>query len=128
MSYVDIGKRIRERRREQGVSVVDIADSTGLSKATIHRYENGEIRNIKIPIIESIAETLNCNPLWLVGKSETIERATPTHDLISAIDQFISYVEHTKGLMANRKKISSEQKGIVLASLHVARKLLTSRV
>lgn len=41
-------------------------------KSTIHRYENGKINTIKIPVVESIALALNVNPSWIVGKPEII--------------------------------------------------------
>ena len=65
-----IGERIKERREEMNLSAWEVAEQLGLSKATIHRYESGEIKKIKLPIIESIASILKVNPDWLIGKSE----------------------------------------------------------
>lgn len=69
MANINIGERIKSRRTELGISVAKLASVTGLSKATLHRYENGDIKRIKLPTIECIATYLNVNPLWLIGKS-----------------------------------------------------------
>ena len=77
-----VGRRIKERRQELGITLQEIADKINVNKSTIQRYENGKISDIKTPIIESIASYLNVNPLWLLGKaeikihSEEYERAT----------------------------------------------------
>ena len=57
-----LGARIKRRREEMNISVAEIAEQTGLSRATIHRYESGDIKRLKLPVIESIAEMLNVTP------------------------------------------------------------------
>ncbi|WP_342432640.1 helix-turn-helix domain-containing protein [Neobacillus sp. FSL H8-0543] len=65
-----IGSRIKERRLELGITLQEVAEAIDVNKSTIQRYENGKIKDIKTPIIESIASFLNVNPLWLLGKAE----------------------------------------------------------
>lgn len=75
MANTEIGKRIKQRRNELEISVMDLAGVTGLSKATLHRYESGDIKNIKRPVIESIAHYLQVDPDWLMGiTNEPIQR------------------------------------------------------
>ena len=38
-----IGERIKKRRTELGLSVDDIAEKLGKGRATVYRYENGDI-------------------------------------------------------------------------------------
>ena len=45
METGEIGKRMKQRREEKGISG-EIAEATGLTKATIHRYESGEVAKI----------------------------------------------------------------------------------
>lgn len=71
MVNASIGEKIKSRRKELDISVAELAEVTGLSKATLHRYENGDIKRIKLPTIECIATYLNVNPLWLIGKSNS---------------------------------------------------------
>ncbi len=65
-----MAERIKQRREELNISVADLASRLSMSKATIHRYESGEIKNIKMPVIYSIARELDVTPGWLRGKTE----------------------------------------------------------
>lgn len=125
MKNEEIGKRIQKRRKALNISVVDIATYTGLSKATIHRYENGDIRNIKLPVVETIATILNVNPLWLIGKSEHMERTDgKTHDVCEAIDQLIMFIMHEQRLMCGMRPISETEKRMVMNTLQLAKDIV----
>ena len=67
---VEIGKRIKSRRAELGLTLEQLADTLGFNKSTMHRYEVGQIRRIKLPIIQAIASALKVNPDWLILKSD----------------------------------------------------------
>ncbi len=73
MDNTDIGKRIQYARDMKKMTMDDLASRIGVAKSTIQRYEKGKISTIKLPIIDSIARTLNVNPSWIVGKSEIME-------------------------------------------------------
>lgn len=62
-----MAERIKQRREELNISVADLASRLSMSKATIHRYESGEIKNIKMPVIYSIARELDVTP-WMVKR------------------------------------------------------------
>lgn len=62
-----IGCRIRERRKELGMSVDEIADKLGKNRATIYRYENGEVDKLPIDVFEPLAKILNTSPAILLG-------------------------------------------------------------
>ena len=40
---MDIGERIKKRRKELGLSAEQIAEKLGVSPATIYRYESNDI-------------------------------------------------------------------------------------
>lgn len=73
MTNIEIGNRIKYARNLRDVTLDDIAKKVGVAKSTIQRYENGKINSIKLPVVESIAISLNVNPAWIVGKSDIIE-------------------------------------------------------
>lgn len=125
MKNEEIGKRIQQRRKALNISVVDIATYTGLSKATIHRYENGEIRNIKLPVVETIAAILNVNPLWLIGKSEIMERTDgKTHDICEAIDQLILFITQESRLVCGTRLITETEKRMAVNTLQLAKDII----
>lgn len=65
-----IGQRLKQRRKELGLTLDDIANSICVAKSTIQRYEAGFIKSPKIPVIESIARVLHVSTDWLLGKSD----------------------------------------------------------
>lgn len=69
-------ERLKQRRHEVGITAGELAKRTGISRATIHRYENGQIKNIRLPSIESIAYQLQVNPDWLLGKTDNQRERT----------------------------------------------------
>jgi transcriptional regulator with XRE-family HTH domain len=125
MKNEEIGRRIHERRKALNISVVDIAAYTGLSKATIHRYENGEIQNIKLPVLETIASILNVNPLWLIGKSENMERMDgKTNDLCVELTKAIAFVKETPYLTCSGRPVTEIEKNMVINTLQLAKDFL----
>lgn len=70
----EIGDRIKSRRKELKITVDQIAEDSGLTRTTIYRYETGAIKQIKLAIIERLAEILKVNPEWIIGKSDLKER------------------------------------------------------
>lgn len=115
MTYEDIGMRIKERRKELDISAVNLADRLGLSKATIHRYENGDIKNIKMPILEAMAEVLKVNPSWLLGKSE-VKDDQKGFDVCVALDDIVINLKTYEHITCNGKEIPVKyRKQIILA-------------
>lgn len=70
MTNIEIGNRIQDARKQNNFTLEEIAKKVGVAKSTIQRYETGEIKRIKLPVITSIAKALGVNPNWLIGKSE----------------------------------------------------------
>ena len=60
-------KRIKQRRLELNMTLVELAKKVGVRDATIQRYESGEIKNIKKPIIVKLARALQTTPAYLMG-------------------------------------------------------------
>ena len=66
----EIGRRIKTARELRRLTQEQLGDAVGMNKSTIQRYETGQITKIKIPVLESIAKTLNVNPNWLALKTD----------------------------------------------------------
>ena len=62
--------KLRELRREKGMSLGKVAEMVGTSRQTIHRYENGIITNIPHEKVESLARVLGTTPAALMGWNE----------------------------------------------------------
>ena len=68
-----ISKRIKNRRQELGMSVEELADMLNKNKATIYRYENGDIGKVPYDILEPLSEALDVSIGYLLGSEDTIE-------------------------------------------------------
>lgn len=61
---MNTNEKIRQMRKQVKISAQTLADSIGVSKATLYRYENGEIEKIPMNILEKIAKELGCSILF----------------------------------------------------------------
>ena len=70
---MSISKRIKTRRQELGISVEELADRINKNKATIYRYEKGDIGKVPYDILEPLSEALDVSIGYLLGSEDTIE-------------------------------------------------------
>lgn len=56
---MNIGKRIKNIRKEMNITQQELADKIGKSKSTIEKYEAGKVENIPYSTIKDIAIALN---------------------------------------------------------------------
>ena len=64
------GKRLKELRKANGYTIEQFADMVGISKSTLGYYENDK-RMPDIEILGRIADTLNVNADYLIGRTNT---------------------------------------------------------
>lgn len=67
---MNTAQRMKERRKELGISADDIAEKIGVSRSTIFRYENGYIEKMPIEILKPLSEILKTSPEYLMGLKE----------------------------------------------------------
>ncbi|MBS4900223.1 MAG: helix-turn-helix domain-containing protein [Clostridiales bacterium] len=65
-----IGDRIKSRRIALDIAQIELANSIGVSKQTLYKYENNIISNIPSNCIEEIARQLKTTPAYLMGWNE----------------------------------------------------------
>lgn len=64
---MNIGKRIKFLRIQRNMSIEDLANKLGKNKTTIYRYENGDIENLPLGVLNPLSEALNTTPEYLMG-------------------------------------------------------------
>lgn len=98
--YVDvkeIGKRIKKRREEKEINMTldQLADRTQLGgKAVLSKYENGHTPRLTVDALLRIADALDCEPDYLVGRikypkrttSEIAEKITLSREAIESLE------------------------------------------
>lgn len=62
-----VGKRIKGRRQQLGLSVEYIAKALGKDRATVYRYESDDIENLPLSILGPLADVLQTTPAYLIG-------------------------------------------------------------
>lgn len=67
---MNLGYRIKKRRSQLNMTLDDVGKLVGVTRATIQRYENGNIINIPSDKIELIAKALRTTPSYLMGWEE----------------------------------------------------------
>ena len=67
---MNVGSRIKKMRMQRGMSAESLAAIIGVSPATIYRYENGYIENMRTDKIIPIAKALGCTSAYLMGWEE----------------------------------------------------------
>ena len=79
-----IGQRIKERRKELDMTADELGRRIGKNRATVYRYENGDIENLPIDVLKPIAKALDIAPQYLMGwnidTEATSKKTEPTVD------------------------------------------------
>ena len=65
-----VGQRIQQRRKELEMSAAELGRRIGKNRATIFRYENGDIEKLPVDVLKPIAEALLTTPEALMGWEE----------------------------------------------------------
>lgn len=73
---MEIYERIKERRKELGLSAETVAEKLGISPATMYRYEKNDIKKFPIDILKPLADVLHTTPSYLMGWSENVVQYT----------------------------------------------------
>lgn len=98
----NIGEIIKNRREQLGLTLEEVGDHLGVGKATVQRYESGNIKNLKQETIEKIAQILKVDPCYLMGwdkkkpKNKFIEKFENeefTDEEIGEIEDFINFLK-----------------------------------
>ena len=67
---MQIGERLKKRRKELGISVESIAEQLGVSYTTVYRYEASSITKIPVETFDKLCKILGVTPAELMGNSE----------------------------------------------------------
>lgn len=59
--------RIKELRREKGLTLEQVANIVGVGKSTVRKWETGMIANMRRDKIASLSKALGTTPAYLMG-------------------------------------------------------------
>lgn len=73
-----VGERIKQRRKELGLSADELAEKLNKNRATVYRYESSDIERIPAEVLKPLSEILQVSPEYLMGWSEEEEKTVLT--------------------------------------------------
>lgn len=79
-------ERIKNRRKEIGMTADTLAEKIGVSRSTVFRYENGFIEKLPINYLVPIARALNTTVGYLMGWTDSAEITEPTPESRSGLE------------------------------------------
>lgn len=67
-----VGERIRNLRKEKGMSADKLGELIGKDRATVYRYESQDIENMPTSVLEPLAKALGTTPAELMGWNSNV--------------------------------------------------------
>lgn len=95
---MDIGERIKQRRKELKMSAEELGKRLGKDRSTIYRYEKGDIENLPLDILEPIAAVLQTTPSYLMGWQEVQKKNDVLSDIILKLNEDEELLELVEAL------------------------------
>ena len=128
LNMKEIGERIRKRRNELGLSVIELAVRVDSTRSNIYRYENGEIKGLNLEMVSLIAEQLGVNPDWLIGKTDIKypeDEDNPITLTLTEVYNSLKYQLLYEGVVIHQDvPLNENEINVILQALRVAMKII----
>lgn len=100
---MDIGKKIKEARKNKGMTQEELGNIVGVQKSAIAKYESGRVVNIKRSTLQKIASALNIRPSELVFEDSPKDSASFHVKIISDLELMSTLKDYYKLTQENQK-------------------------
>ena len=104
-----MAQRIKELRKEKGLTLEQVADIVGVGKSTVRKWETGMIANMKRDKIASLAKALGTTPEYLMGWEE--KKSSPNEQALT---------EGEKTMLELFRLVPEDQQQLVLQMIRAA--------
>lgn len=82
---MDVGAKIRDRRKELELTLEEVGDFVGVTKSTVRKWETGAIENMGRDKIAKLAQVLRVSPIFIMTGRTTDDPVMPRIPLYSQI-------------------------------------------
>lgn len=82
-----MGKRIKMKRTELGLTMEMLGNILGVGKSAVNKWEKGKVKNIKRSTIAHMAVIFECSPVWLMGMDADTVFCDPEVSNNSGVDK-----------------------------------------
>ena len=90
---MNVGQRIKKRRKELGISADKLGEALGKDRSTIFRYEKGDIEKLPLDILEPIAKVLQTTPQYLMGWETVRKKNDVLSDIVLKLNEDMELLE-----------------------------------
>ena len=77
---MELGQRLREKRKEKKISAEYLAKELGVSVSTVYRYEDSSIVKIPVSTFEKMCDILGTTPAVMMGNAPEISHNKSDND------------------------------------------------
>lgn len=92
-----MNNKLKQKRKELGLTLQEVADYVGVSSGTVSRWESGEIKNMRRDKIAKLGEVLKIDPAELTGwKNVGINNGGNISSFILTTDEYSLIIELRK--------------------------------
>lgn len=88
----ELGNRLKQARKEKGLSQEELANLIGLKVGTVSKYEQGD-RTPGIGKLQLIANALGCDTSRFVASGDEYVRMTQTTDFGNNLDAYLNWLK-----------------------------------
>ena len=108
-----MSQRIKDLRREKGLTLEQVADVVGVGKSTVRKWETGMIANMRRDKIAALATALGTTPAYLMGwkEDDNEKNITPSKPELT---------EGEEALLELFRKVPEGQQELVLQMIRAA--------
>ncbi len=86
---MNIGRIIRDRRNELGLTLEDVGNAVGVRKSTVKKWEDGFISNMKRDKLAELAKVLQLDPVvFITGETYSDSFAPPSNVFPISVKRF----------------------------------------
>lgn len=103
---MNIGQRIKQRRKELGLTADELGAALGKDRSTVYRYEKGDIEKLPLDILEPIAKVLKTTPQSLMGWEDVKKKNDVLSNIVLQLNkdmELLSMVEKLAKLDAEKR-------------------------
>ena len=116
---LEMGRRMRARRKELGVTQEQVASACRITKSTVCRYEKGVIEHPHRPTVEAIAKVLHTDPDWLYAQRGAAADGEAAQDVRQIISEAKARLMRQDGLMFDGAPVSEEALQSILDAIDI---------
>ena len=109
-------ERLKEKRKEAGLSQAELAARVGVTSRTIQNYELGTRKPQNVEVVQKLADVLNTTTDYLLGNADRQILAAYVRGGSKAARDVEELVSEISGLFAGGE-LDEEEKDAVMAAL-----------